>query len=134
MKNVLLLALLALSSSLSAQSKNEPSGCAAAFLNDKMIVDHYSPEGKCKLTKSSKGVLTAGTVNLNEKGVEITCKFEFALAIRDKETGSLTLYSKDTYTKIDIQKVMEKCEVGDKIVMITTDGKYELLHNEILVE
>ncbi len=110
------------------------SSCSAVFLNDKMIVNEYSPEGKCKISKDATGTLSAGEVSLGESDTKITSKFDFGIAIKSRNTGTLMLFSKDTYKKIDIQKVLAKCRKGDYIVILTTENTYALPHNEILVE
>jgi hypothetical protein len=121
--------------SLSQDYSNDDkySSCSAVFLNDKMIVNEYSPEGKCKISKDATGEISAGEVSLGEK-TEITSKFSFGIAIKSRNTGTLMLFSKETYKKIDVQKVLAKCRKGDYIVILTTDDQYALPHNEILVE
>lgn len=56
------------------------------------------------------------------------------VAIRDKNTHTMVMYSNKTYKELDIRKVLSKCNVGDHIVLLTTDHQYALPHNEILVE
>ena len=107
--------------------------CSAAFLNSKMLVNEYSPSGKCSISITEKGNLTVSTVNLsahNNKAVE---SIMFQVAIKDKETGTVMLVSKERIKKIGIQKVLEKCKKGDHILVLTLNDEYALPHNEILV-
>lgn len=108
--------------------------CSAAFLNNKMIVSEYTDTAKCKILLNSKGELNVGTVELSGKNSKLVNKFEFGIAIKDKNTGTLVLFSKETYKKIDIQKVLAKCRKGDSIVLMTLNNEYALPHNEMLVQ
>lgn len=108
--------------------------CSAAFVNNKMLVDDYSPTGKCALSASSTGTLSVSTVDLSPGGVGVAVqKIKFKIALRDHQSKTLTLFSSVTYTQVDLQKVLARCRKGDSIVLITTDDAYALPHNEILV-
>ena len=108
--------------------------CAAAFLDQKMVVDEYTPSGKCVLAAHSSGELTVCTADLSPSGSTPIDKIKFRIAIRDANTQTLWMYSDDSYTKVDVQKVLTKCRKGDYIVLLTTDDQYALPHNEILVQ
>lgn len=115
------------------------SNCSAAFLNDKMIVEEYSNTAKAKISIEAKGWLSAGTVSLGdtqkgEVAMTITEKFNFGVAIKDGNSGTMMLYSASTFKKVEIEKVLAKCKKGDYIVILTTDDQYALPHNEILVQ
>ncbi|MDZ7898448.1 MAG: hypothetical protein U5N85_10550 [Arcicella sp.] len=107
--------------------------CAAAFLNNKMMVKEYSNKAKASISMSAKGELSVGTVALSEKGNKLMDNFVFSIAIKDKATGTLMLFSKENYTKINIQKVLSRCHKGDSIMILTLSNEYALPHNEILV-
>ncbi len=109
------------------------SNCSAVFLEDKMIVEAYSKDAKCGISKDAKGWISAGTVNLGEK-TQITGKFSFGIAIKDSETGTITMFSLKFFKKIEAQKILAKCKKGDSIIIMTTDDEYSLPHNELLVE
>lgn len=108
--------------------------CAAAFLNKKMVVDEYTTTGKCVLPATATGELTVCTADLSPELSIPKDKIEFKIAIRDKNTGTLTMYSGDTYRKVDIRKVLAQCKSGDHIVLLTMDREFALPHNEILVQ
>ena len=109
------------------------SNCAAAFLDGKIVVDDYSPTGKCSLAADATGELTVCTANLSPTSSIPVDKIKFRIAIRDGNTKTLWMYSGDTFTKVNIRKVLDKCKKGDHIVLLTTDDEYALPHNEILI-
>lgn len=117
-----------------AFAQTQFNSCAAAFLDKKMVVDEYSPTGKCVLPATATGELTVCTVDLSPENSVAKERIGFKIAIRDKNTGTLTLFSGDTFRKIDIQKVLAQCQAGDRIVLITTERDFALPHNEILVQ
>lgn len=130
---LLLCTLLCCVVSFSSFSQEAFSNCAAAFLNNKLVVDEYTPSGKCTLPDTATGELSVCTANLSpEKSVPVD-KIKFKIALRDKSTGTLTMFSNETYKQVDIRKVLARCKKGDHIVLITTDTEYALPHNEILV-
>jgi len=110
------------------------STCSAAFLNNKMVVDQYTTAGQCRLATTATGALTLQTVSLSStesKGIE---KLPFRVAIRDKETKTLMLVTKEEIKQIEVQNVLAKCRKGDSIVLLTLDDQYALPHNEIVVQ
>lgn len=136
MKKLFLILVLFVSKSSFAQSNY--SNCSAVFLNNQMVVEEYSDVAKAKISKEAKGWISAGTVNLGdiakgEKKAEITGKFEFGVAIKDGNTGTITMFSAKTYKKIEVEKVLAKCQKGDSIIIMTLDDEYALPHNNLLV-
>ncbi len=117
---------------VSAQS--DFNNCAAAFLDDKMVVDEYSTSGKCSVSIDAKGMLSVSTVDLSPTESKAVDKIRFMLAIRDKNTKTLVMYSSESYKQIAIQKVLSRCKEGDSIVVMTQDMQYALPHHEILVQ
>ncbi|MCP9766385.1 hypothetical protein EGI22_00605 [Lacihabitans sp. LS3-19] len=130
MKNVILVLFILAGKLVFAQ--DHFSNCSAVFLEDKMIVEEYSKNAKCKIAKDTKGWISAGTVSLGEKA-EITSKFAFGIAIKDAETGTITMFSPKIFKKIEAEKVLAKCKRGDSVIIMTTDDEYSLPHNELLV-
>lgn len=108
--------------------------CAAIFLNGEMLVDDFSPKGKCQLKSNAQGRLTVSTVALDEKGGTAIKPIEFRVAIKNKRTNTLYMYSPKTYMELDIQDAMRRCNKGDKILIMTTNDRYNLSHHEIDVE
>lgn len=131
MKKLIIFSLL-LSCNLVFAQENF-SNCSAAFLNGKIIVEQYSKTAKAKISILSKGELTASTAELGEDYTKQVKKFEFGVAIKDKETGTTMLFSSKTFMKIEIERVLAKCKEGDSIIILTTEAEYALPHNEILV-
>jgi hypothetical protein len=98
-----------------------------------MLVSEYSPSGKCSVSITEKGDLTVSTVELSSKGSKAIDPIMFQVAIRDKNTRTLMMVSKEGIQKIEIQKILEKCKKGDFILLLTNSDEYALPHNEILV-
>ena len=131
-KSIIIIFLIVLWSDFGFGQKNFNS-CSAAFLNNKMLVNEYSPAGKCSVSITEKGHLTVSTVELSANKSKAVDSIIFQVAIRNKETGTVMLFSNEKIRKIEIQKVLEKCKKGDHILVITLNDKYALPHNEILV-
>ncbi len=115
-------------------SQEKFTNCSAAFLDGKMIVEHYDDTTKAKIAITTKGELTAATAELGENCAKIIDKFSFGVAIKDKNTGTIMLYSNKTYKKFNIEDALKLCKKGDWIVILTTKDEYALPHNEILVD
>jgi hypothetical protein len=107
--------------------------CSAAFINTKMIADQYTTKGKCAVSANATSMLAIYTVELNPGKCNPKDKIDFKIAIRDKQTQTLTMYSDETFKQADINQVLQKCKRGEKIILLTTKAKYALPHNEILV-
>lgn len=108
--------------------------CAAAFLDTRMVVDEYSPKGKCRLPLQATGDLTVMTVDLSPQATRALEAIPFRVAIRDGQTGTLTMYAPTDYVKVPVQEVLKKCRKGDSLVLLTLNNQYALPHNEILVQ
>ncbi len=108
--------------------------CTAAFLNNQMVVNAYTPEGKCVLPLTSTGTLTVCTVNLSPEAGMAVDKIKFSLAIRDHKTGTLMMYSPKSFTEIDIRQVLDRCQSGDHVVLLTHNNEFSLPHNEIEIQ
>lgn len=115
-------------------AQNKFSNCSAAFLNNKMIVDDYSPNGKSVVNSTSEGQLTVCTATFDNNKWSATEKVGFKITIRDEKTKTLWSYSDVTFKEIDIKKVLSKCQKGDHILLSVVKNEYALPHNEILVE
>lgn len=109
--------------------------CSAAFLGNKMIVDQYTKTGyKNEISLKATGDLTVNTVDLSPTESKAVDKIPFKVAIKEKDTQTITLFSKEDFMKVDVQKVLSQCKKGDQIVLLTLDKQYALPHNEILVK
>lgn len=114
--------------------QNEFTNCTAVLLNDKMVVNEYTPTGKCELDLDAKGIFTVQPVSLQDNNVTIPQgKRRFKIAIKDSNTKTLTSFSDQIYTEIEVGKVLRQCKKGDYIVFITLDRELALPHNEVLV-
>ena len=108
--------------------------CTAPFLNNKMVVDEYTPKGKCELAAESTGQLTVCTVDLSPTEGKAVRKLPFKVAIKDRKTQTLVLFTKSDVKQIDVERILAKCKKGDSIVLLTVDDQYAMPHNEILVQ
>ncbi|MCY7359289.1 MAG: hypothetical protein LH609_17910 [Rudanella sp.] len=120
---------------MSAVPAQKPfTNCAAAFVGDKMVVNEYSPKGTCQLTTTATGDLSVQTVDFSPESTKALDKIDFNVAIRDKATGTLIMYSGETFRQVPVQQVLAKCKKGDHIVLLTLDNRYALPHNEIVIQ
>ncbi len=131
---VLFTLLMILVFAASAVAQGGFGSCTGAFLDKKLVVDEYTTSGKCILSHNATGELTVCTAELSPQSSIPKDEIEFKIAIRDKNTGTLMMYSGETFKKIDIQKVMTQCTPGDHIVLLTMSREFALPHNEILVK
>jgi len=107
--------------------------CSAAFLDNKIVVDEYTTKGKCVLPVTAIGKLTVCTADLSPTESKAKDKISFRIAIRDKNTKTLVMFSDEVFSQINIEDVLKKCSKGDQIVLLTIDSQYALPHNEIQV-
>lgn len=130
----LVLFLLFFCPAVSAVAQEPFSHCSAAFVNGNMLVDEYTDKGKCVVRADASGELTVCTVDLTPAGSVCVDQIAFKIVIRDKNTGTLLLFSQKTFKSVDLRAVLAKCRPGDRIVLITLDDRFALIHNEILVQ
>lgn len=111
------------------------STCAAVFLNDKMLVDNYSPKGKCSVSPDAKGSIFLSAVELSINDLTKPLKsIEFRVAIVNNQTNTIWQFADETFTEIKLEKIIKKCQVGDAIIFMTVDQQYSLPHNKIEIE
>ncbi|TAE32613.1 MAG: hypothetical protein EAZ91_04705 [Cytophagales bacterium] len=135
MKHWIYALALAVSGLLSGTSwaQTGPTDCVAAFVDAKMVVDEYSPRGQCRLPDTTTGELAVYTVDLSPTASIPQEKIDFQVGIRDKATGTITMFSRKKYRQVPVQTVLAKCQKGDRIVLMAVGKQYALPHNEILV-
>ena len=107
------------------------SDCAAIFYKGQMLVDQYSPEGKCKIEQGMKGPLTLSAVKLGESMAIPTKTLSFQVAIRNTRTNTLWMYMADPVKEIQLEDILKECERGDRIILLPTNNRYALPHHEI---
>lgn len=108
--------------------------CSAAFLDSKMIVDEYTTKGKCVLSSGATGKLSVYTVDLSPTESKAVDKLPFRVAVRDQNTKTLLLLTKEEVKEINVQTVLATCKKGDSVVLLMVNDKYAMPHNEILVK
>lgn len=109
------------------------SNCTAIFYKGKMLVDDYSPDGKCRLEEGMSGRIVISTVSLSDFGAKQTGNVGFKVAIRNTKTNTIWSYSDQVLYEINLEDILKKCEAGDNIIFITTNKQHALPHNEIEV-
>ena len=117
--------------------KSEPvdfGDCAAIFYEGEMLVDEYSPRGKCKLEEGMKGTLAVSTVMLSEEESKPIKSLDFYVAIKNVKTNTQYLFSEKPVKTIQLEDILEKCNSGDNIIIMTTDRKNSLSHHEIEIK
>ena len=129
---ILVLFICLISSVATAQSSF--TNCTAAFLDGRLVVNEYSPEGKCMVDSTAQGMLTVSPATYENNVWKADYAAEFMIAIRDKNTGTMCMFSDKKFKKVDIRKVLAKCRKGDRIVLLTMDNHLALPHNEILIQ
>lgn len=107
--------------------------CAAIFLNNNMLVDDYSPRGKCRVEMGNKGKLVVSEVSLSETTAWPMQFVGFKVAIRNSKTNTLWMYSDETFFEVNLEDILSKCGKDDKIVILVTDREFSLPHHEIEV-
>ena len=85
------------------------------------------------LDSTARGILTVSPSTYDNNQWKAAYPAEFMVAIRDKFTGTVCMYSDKRYKKLEISKVLSKCRKGDHIVLLTMDDRLALPHHEILV-
>lgn len=135
MKKTHRLVLLLLCSAIStlAFGQEHYTNCTAAFLDNKLVVNEYSPDGKCIIDSTAQGILTVSPATYDNNVWIADDPAEFMVAIRDKNTGTICMFSDKRYKKLEISRVLSKCRKGDRIVLMTMDNHLSLPHNEILI-
>ena len=120
------------------------------FLHSPKISDFHQEEvsihldGKpLRMRDSSKHSFTMGPGipgNLSISNMSKTCSkgteynaIGFKLAVKDKKTNTIWMYTEETIYEIDLQELIEQCDFGDSIIFMTIDKKYKLPINEIVV-
>lgn len=105
--------------------------CAAILFNGKVLVNDYSPEGICKLEDIRHGTISVATVDLSDDSKTPIKNIGFKVAIQNHRTNTLSMYSDETFQEVRLEHIIEKCEMGDHIIIMTVDQKYSLPHHEI---
>ncbi|MCB0689420.1 MAG: hypothetical protein KDC53_22935 [Saprospiraceae bacterium] len=132
MKIILALLILNTSSGLRAQDKT--SKCAAAFIDNQILVDEYTTEGQCIIDHDARGIFAIQTVQITADQCQPTGKIKFYIAIRKSKTNTLLLYTDEPLTEVPIESILSKCHHGDSLLVIVTDNHIALPHHEILIQ
>ncbi len=99
-----------------------------------MLVDEYTADGQCAVFPEMTGDLTISTVDFSFGDFGLTLPVLFKVAIKNEQTNTLWMYSEASFIKIRLEDVLKKCQLGDRIILITVDQEYALPHHEIVVK
>lgn len=111
------------------------STCAGVYLKDQMIISEYSPEGVSKVSLEDRGSLRLRLIEAPEDSWRIVGPAQtFQVAIRDKGTQTLVMYSSRPVRSIELSDVLAKCEGGDQILILSTDRSLGVIGAEITVQ
>lgn len=109
------------------------SDCAAILFNESVLIDDYHASSlyKCKLKESAEGKLSVSTVSLTPISATPVKELLFYVAIKNKKTNTLFLLTKEAVLNIDIETVLKECKIGDTIIILTKNKRFNLRHHEI---
>ncbi|MFT7160276.1 MAG: hypothetical protein ACI9GZ_001449 [Bacteroidia bacterium] len=108
--------------------------CSVVCLEDNWIPETYNRGAKSTIDVNAKGVISVHETNdVSDKNDYNRKEFiEFKVAIFKKSFDSMVSFSDESYTSINAQSVLEKCEKGDQIIILLKDAeKYSLPHHRI---
>ena len=108
------------------------SDCAAILFNGDVLVDEFSPSGRCTIEEKKTGKLNIATVDILTETLMIPKRLlKFHVAIKNMETNTLVLLTTEAVLEIELEDVRKQCSKGDLIIILTDDKKYSLTHHEI---
>ena len=97
-----------------------------------MLLDEYSPRGKCVVRKYVTGSYRVFAMELSESSPLFEKEqISFIVGIRDSRKNTLWILKKDPVLKINIEEAIAKCDKADQIILMTADQKYILSHHVI---
>lgn len=105
--------------------------CAAIYFDGKLLVDNYTPEGKCQIIKTRSGKLTLSSVRLAGPKTRPIKNLSFRIAIKNSETNTLWMYAEEIFEEVYLEEILKECKLGDSIIFLTVDKRYSLPHHEI---
>lgn len=108
--------------------------CAAIFFNDKLLVNHFSPNGECRITRDQKGELKVSTVKISDDNVEQIKDIPFRVAIKNIETNTMYLLHTEDVMTADFQEILQYCETNDQLVILTRSQLYNLTYHNIIID
>jgi len=119
----------AISSSIDQNLYNE---CLAIMHDGQMLVDEYSPRGKCVISKNATGSYRVSAIELSDNSPVVEKEqASFMVGIRDSRTNTIWMLTKEPVLKINIEDAIAKCGKEDQIMLMTVDQKYSLSHHVI---
>ncbi len=108
--------------------------CSVILLNHQWLINSYQKDEKIRLSKNSKGLISVHeTGDLTTKAYKET-PIAFKVGILKRADNTMTSFSDKTFNEIEVNEILKKCELGDKIIiLLAKDGQYSLPHHQIEV-
>ena len=118
-----------------AQKKSEINrSCSVVCLDDSWIPESYNVGAQNTIVLNAKGKISVHETNDVSDKTDYNRKdfIEFKIAIFKKKFDSMVSFSDLTYTTVNAQKILQKCESGDQIIIILKNvEKFSLPHHRI---
>lgn len=96
----------------------------------------YKPgvaDGPMTIEVGTKGILSVSTVDRTDGAYKPIKPIGFKIAIKVYETNSMWMYSEETFYEVDLEEVARECKMGDTIIFMTVDKKYQLSRHEVIM-
>lgn len=116
---------------------NEPTPPRPEFssilLDGESIAKVDTPPGPLQVDIMKKGVLSVATIDRSGGEYLPVKQVGFKIAIEEYHSNGLSMFSEETYYEIDVEEVLKSCNMGDKIILITVEKRYQLSRHELIV-
>lgn len=108
--------------------------CSVVCLGDSWIPESYERDAKTSIDLKGTGVISVHETNdiSDKKDYNRKDFIEFKVAIFKKKFDSMVSFSDSSFTEINAQEILRKCEKGDQVVIILKNAeKFSLPHHRI---
>ena len=138
MKNIFVVLITLFMLPATAQSSLESKGrsCSVVTLDQEWIPDSYHRGAKCVLKKSATGTISVHeTFDVSDREHYNKENYiSFKVVLFKKGFDTMIAYSDESYSSLDVESVLAKCEKGDEIIIVLNDSdSYSLPHHRITV-
>ena len=101
---------------------------AAILLDDEPLINRNGDTGPLSVgNKKRTGTLSVSSMTKScGDALNAVAPIGFRVAIKNRRTNSLWMYSDDVLFELDLQEVFQQCEAGDQLIFMTVDRKYRL--------
>lgn len=117
----------------SANSEAPRQELSAIFHQGKALVTQETPDGPIKLDIGTKGLISVSTIQQSGCSYGPVKAVGFKVAIQTQAANGLWMYSEKTFYEVNLEDITRECRVGDRIILMTVDKRYQLSRHEIEV-